>query len=72
VETELADAGRAELDAATGPGVTSGGSPLKAAGRPAALLIAHEVGEPLRAMTVFSEVAQVAGEALERILRARR
>jgi hypothetical protein len=48
------------------------GVTIKAAGRPAALLIAHEVGEPLRAMTVFSEVAQVAGEALERILRARR
>ncbi len=48
------------------------GVSIKAAGRPAMLLIAHDVPEPLRAMTVFSEVAQAAGEALERILRARR
>jgi hypothetical protein len=44
---------------------------IKAAGRPAVLLVAHDVADPLRAMTVFSEVARGAGEALERILRAK-
>ena len=48
------------------------GVAIKAAGRPVILLIAHEVPEPLRAMTVLSEVARVAGETLEKILRARR
>jgi hypothetical protein len=48
------------------------GAAIKAAGRPAVLLIAHEVGEPLKVMNVLTEVARIAGEALERILRAKR
>jgi hypothetical protein len=48
------------------------GVAIKAGGRPVVLLIAHEVQEPLRAMTVLTEVARVAGETLERILRAKR
>jgi hypothetical protein len=46
------------------------GVSIRAAGRSAVLLLAHDVPDPLRAMTVFTEVAQAAGEALERILRA--
>jgi hypothetical protein len=45
------------------------GVSIKAAGRPAVLLIAHDVGEPLGAMTALTEVARIAGESLERILR---
>ena len=48
------------------------GVAIKAAGRPAVLLIAHEVGEPLKAMTILTEVARIAGETLERILRSKR
>ncbi len=48
------------------------GVAIKAAGRPVVLLIAHEVPEPLKAMTVLSEVARIAGESLERIVRAKR
>ena len=48
------------------------GVTIKAAGRPAVILIAHDVAEPLIAMPVMMEVARVAGEVLERILRAKR
>jgi hypothetical protein len=47
------------------------GVAIKAANRPAVLLIAHEVGEPLKVMNVLTEVARIAGESLEKILRAK-
>jgi Type II secretion system (T2SS), protein E, N-terminal domain len=48
------------------------GVAIRAAGKSAVVLIAHDVLEPLKAMTVLSEVARVAGETLEKILRAKR
>jgi hypothetical protein len=48
------------------------GVAIKAAGRPAVVLLALEVEDPRHTMTVLTEVARAAGEALERILRAKR
>jgi hypothetical protein len=48
------------------------GVAIKAAGRPALLLIAHEIVEPLKTMSVLTEVARIAGEQLEKIVRAKR
>jgi hypothetical protein len=48
------------------------GAAIKAGSKPVVLVLAHEVPEPLRAMTQLTEVARVAGESLERILRAKR
>ncbi|HEY2512723.1 MAG TPA: hypothetical protein VGI39_17775 [Polyangiaceae bacterium] len=48
------------------------GAAIKAAGKPAVLVIAHEVPEPVRAMNTLTEVTRVAGESLEKILRAKR
>jgi hypothetical protein len=48
------------------------GVTIRAGGRPVVLLLAHEVGEPLKAMAVLTEVGRIAGETLEKILRAKR
>jgi hypothetical protein len=48
------------------------GASIKAAGKPAVIVLAHDVAEPPRAMNALTDVARVAGESLERILRAKR
>jgi hypothetical protein len=48
------------------------GVAVKAAGRPAVVLLALEVDDPRHTMSVLTEVARGAGEALERIVRAKR
>ena len=48
------------------------GAAIRVAGKPAVLVVAHEVAEPVRAMNSLSEVTRVAGESLEKILRAKR
>jgi hypothetical protein len=45
---------------------------IKAAGKPAVIALAYDVSDSRQAMVVMAEVARVAGEALERIVRTAR
>ena len=44
---------------------------IKAGGRPAVFVVAHELADPLAAMGKLDEIARAAGEALERIVLSR-
>ncbi len=45
---------------------------IKAAGKPVVIVLSYNVPDPVHAMSVFTEVTRAAGDALERILRAKR
>jgi hypothetical protein len=47
------------------------GAVIKAAGKPAVLVLAHEVPDPRRAMISLTEIVRAAGESLERIVRSK-
>jgi hypothetical protein len=47
-------------------------APVRVEGKPVALVLADELGDPLQATRRLEEVARVAGASLERLLRERR